>query len=41
MQILQMTMPTAMGGSSIVKPHEFDEDQFLDANEYIEYLNEL
>ena len=25
----------------IVKPHEFDEDQFLDANEYIEYLNEL
>ncbi len=25
----------------IVKPHEFDEDQFLDAGEYIEYLNEL
>ncbi len=26
----------------IVKPHDgFDEDQFLDANEYIEYLNEL
>ena len=25
----------------IVKPHEFDEDQFLDAKEYIEYLNEL
>ena len=25
----------------IVKPHEFDENQFLDATEYIEYLNEL
>ena len=25
----------------IVKPHEFDEDQYLDAGEYIEYLNEL
>tara|TARA_A100001234_G_scaffold137830_1_gene121055 strand:- start:130 stop:645 length:516 start_codon:yes stop_codon:yes gene_type:complete len=26
----------------IVKPHdEFDEDQFLDANEYVEYLGEL
>ena len=26
----------------IVTPHAgFDEDQFLDANEYIEYLNEL
>ena len=26
----------------IVKPHDgFDQDQFLDANEYIEYLNEL
>ena len=25
----------------IVKPHEFDEDQFLNASEYIEYLNEI
>ena len=26
----------------IVKPHdEFDEDQFLDANDYVEYLSEL
>ena len=26
----------------IVKPHDgFDEDQFLDANEYVEYLSEL
>ena len=25
----------------IVKPHAFDEDQFLDADEYVEYLGEL
>ena len=25
----------------IVQPHEFDEDQYLDAGEYIEYLNEV
>jgi len=25
----------------IVKPHDFDEDQFLDEKEYIEMLNEL
>ena len=31
----------ADGWFLIVKPHEFDEDQFLDAGEYIEYLNEL
>jgi len=31
----------ADGWFLIVQPHEFDEDQFLDAGEYIEYLNEL
>lgn len=31
----------ADGWFLIVKPHEYDEDQFLNATEYIEYLNEL
>lgn len=31
----------ADGWFLIVQPHEFDEDQFLNASEYIEYLNEL
>tara|TARA_B100000214_G_scaffold14569_2_gene10039 strand:+ start:23719 stop:24222 length:504 start_codon:yes stop_codon:yes gene_type:complete len=29
------------GWFMIVKPHEFDEDQFLDQNEYLEYISEL
>ena len=29
------------GWCMIVKPHDFDEDQFLDQKEYIEMLNEL
>jgi glycine cleavage system H protein len=29
------------GWCMIVKPHDFDEDQFLDEKEYIEMLNEL
>jgi glycine cleavage system H protein len=29
------------GWCLIVKPHEFDNDMYLDLNEYIEYLNEL
>ena len=31
----------ADGCCVIVQPHEFDEDQFLDETEYIEYLNEV
>ena len=41
MQILQMMTLMETDGSSC-KPHDgFDEDQFLDANEYVEYLSEL
>tara|TARA_B100001996_G_scaffold66525_1_gene48231 strand:+ start:143 stop:649 length:507 start_codon:yes stop_codon:yes gene_type:complete len=29
------------GWFMIVKPHEFDEDQFLDQAEYLEYISEL
>ena len=29
------------GWCLIVKPHEFDNDMYLDLKEYIEYLNEL
>ncbi len=29
------------GWCMIVKPHEWDEDQYLDQSEYIDYLNEI
>ena len=29
------------GWCMIVRPHEWDEDMYLDQSEYIEYLNEI
>ena len=29
------------GWCMIVRPHEWDEDMYLDESEYIEYLNEI